>query len=118
MSRSNWAGARSPSSARANTCADDSLGPKLKAAFGGVYIVNERFKKGHAEQMIAAGEADAVAFGKAFLANPDLVRRLRDDAPLNNWDTATFYTAGAGGLCGLSGAGMRYWPASFSAGEP
>ncbi len=77
--------------------ADDSLGPKLKAAFGGVYIVNERFKKGHAEQMIAAGEADAVAFGKAFLANPDLVRRLREDAPLNNWDTATFYTAGAEG---------------------
>ena len=77
--------------------ADDSLGPKLKAAFGGVYIVNERFKKSHAEQVIAAGEADAVAFGKAFLANPDLVRRLRDNAPLNNWDTATFYTPGAEG---------------------
>jgi 2,4-dienoyl-CoA reductase-like NADH-dependent reductase (Old Yellow Enzyme family) len=41
--------------------------------------------------VIAAGEADAVAFGKAFIANPDLVRRLRDDAPLNRWDSATFY---------------------------
>lgn len=76
---------------------DDRLGPDLKAAFGGVYIVNERFKKDHAEQVIAAGEADAVAFGKAFLANPDLVRRLAEDAPLNNWDTATFYTPGPEG---------------------
>lgn len=77
--------------------ADDRLGPKLKAAFGGVYIVNEKFKKGHAEQVIAAGEADAVAFGKAFIANPDLVRRLHDDGPLNEWNTATFYTGGPEG---------------------
>jgi 2,4-dienoyl-CoA reductase-like NADH-dependent reductase (Old Yellow Enzyme family) len=77
--------------------ADDRLGPKLKAAFGGVYIVNERFNKAHAEQVLAAGEADAVAFGKAFLANPDLVRRLRQDAPLNEWNAATFYTAGPEG---------------------
>jgi 2,4-dienoyl-CoA reductase-like NADH-dependent reductase (Old Yellow Enzyme family) len=41
--------------------------------------------------VIAAGEADAVAFGKAFIANPDLVRRPRDEAPLNRWDSATFY---------------------------
>jgi 2,4-dienoyl-CoA reductase-like NADH-dependent reductase (Old Yellow Enzyme family) len=77
--------------------AEDSLGPRLKQAFGGVYIVNEKFKKGEAEAVIAAGEADAVAFGKAFLANPDLVRRLREDAPLNNWDTATFYRGGETG---------------------
>jgi 2,4-dienoyl-CoA reductase-like NADH-dependent reductase (Old Yellow Enzyme family) len=77
--------------------ADHRLGPQLKAAFGGVYIVNERFEKDQAEQVIAAGEADAVAFGKAFLANPDLVRRLRQDAPLNAWNAATFYTGGAEG---------------------
>lgn len=77
--------------------ADDRLGPKLKAAFGGAYIVNERFGKAEAEQVIGAGEADAVAFGKAFLANPDLVRRLREDAPLNEWNTATFYTDGPEG---------------------
>ena len=77
--------------------ADDRLGPQLKAAFGGVYIVNERFKKGNAEQVIAAGEADAVAFGKAFLANPDLVRRLAGNLPLNNWDLETFYTPGPEG---------------------
>ena len=38
-----------------------------------------------------------MAFGKAFLANPDLVRRLREDAPLNEWNTATFYTGGPEG---------------------
>jgi 2,4-dienoyl-CoA reductase-like NADH-dependent reductase (Old Yellow Enzyme family) len=77
--------------------AEGRLGPKLKAAFGGVYIVNERFSKTQAEATILAGEADGVAFGKAFLANPDLVRRLAEDTPLNEWDTATFYTPGAKG---------------------
>lgn len=77
--------------------AQDRLGPKLKAAFGGVYIVNERFSKTQAEEAILAGEADAVAFGKAFLANPDLVRRLGEDVPLNEWDASTFYTPGEKG---------------------
>lgn len=77
--------------------AEDSLGPRLKQAFGGVYIVNENFTKEQAEAAIAAGDADAVAFGKAYIANPDLVRRLREDAPLNEWDTATFYAGGEKG---------------------
>ena len=76
---------------------DDSLGPRLKKAFGGVYIVNEMFDKAQAEAVINAGEADAVAFGKAIIANPDLVRRLREDAPLNEWDMSTFYTDGEHG---------------------
>jgi 2,4-dienoyl-CoA reductase-like NADH-dependent reductase (Old Yellow Enzyme family) len=76
---------------------DDSLGPQLKAAFGGVYIVNERFKRETAEAAIAAGEADAVAFGKAFIANPDLPRRFALDAPLNTWNAETFYSAGPEG---------------------
>jgi 2,4-dienoyl-CoA reductase-like NADH-dependent reductase (Old Yellow Enzyme family) len=75
----------------------DRIGPKLKAAFGGVYIANEKFTKAAAEQVIAAGEADAVAFGKLFLANPDLPFRLAADAPLNTWNSATFYGGGAEG---------------------
>jgi 2,4-dienoyl-CoA reductase-like NADH-dependent reductase (Old Yellow Enzyme family) len=77
--------------------AQDSLGPRLKHAFGGVYIVNEKFDKEQAETSIASGEADAVAFGKAFISNPDLVRRLRENAPLNEWDTSTFYSSGEKG---------------------
>jgi 2,4-dienoyl-CoA reductase-like NADH-dependent reductase (Old Yellow Enzyme family) len=76
---------------------DDRIGPRLKAAFGGAFIANEGFDKAAAEAVLAAGEADAVAFGKAFIANPDLVRRLALDAPLNAWNSATFYSAGPEG---------------------
>ncbi len=50
-----------------------------------------------ADDALAAGEADAIAFGVLFLANPDLVERLIQNAPLNNHDMATFYTPGAKG---------------------
>jgi 2,4-dienoyl-CoA reductase-like NADH-dependent reductase (Old Yellow Enzyme family) len=75
----------------------DRLGPQLKEQFGGVYIVNERFTLETAEQIVAAGEADAVAFGKSFLANPDLPRRLRLNAPLNKAHSELFYSGGAAG---------------------
>ncbi|WP_250480807.1 alkene reductase [Caballeronia sp. GAOx1] len=77
--------------------AADSLGPQLKKAFGGVYIANEGFTKASAEAIIARGDADAVAWGKPFIANADLVRRFEVDADLNNWDTSTFYAPGAKG---------------------
>ncbi|HJV72873.1 MAG TPA: alkene reductase [Noviherbaspirillum sp.] len=69
----------------------DRLGPQLKQAFGGVYIANEQMTKATAEQLLAAGEADAVAFGKLFIANPDLPRRLQLDAPLNTPNQDRFY---------------------------
>jgi N-ethylmaleimide reductase len=73
----------------------DRLGPRLKAAFGGVYIANEKFDFQTATQAIGAGEADAVAFGKLFIANPDLPQRFRLNAPLNRWRSAEFYSGGA-----------------------
>ncbi|MBK8160742.1 MAG: alkene reductase [Rhodospirillaceae bacterium] len=75
----------------------DSLGPQLKKAFGGVYIANEGFTQESAEAIIAAGNADAVAFGKLFIANPDLPRRFALGAKLNDWDASTFYGSGAKG---------------------
>jgi 2,4-dienoyl-CoA reductase-like NADH-dependent reductase (Old Yellow Enzyme family) len=83
-------------------CARESLkeprlGPALKAAFGGVYIANEGFTLESAEAVLASGEADAVAFGKTFIANPDLVRRFKLHAPLNEWNAATFYADGPEG---------------------
>ena len=77
--------------------AADSLGPQLKAEFGGVYIANEGFTATTAQDALDAGWADAVAFGKAFLANPDLPERLRTCAPLNAPQPATFYAPGAEG---------------------
>lgn len=73
------------------------IGPELKKAFGGGYIANENFTRETAEQVIAAGEADAVAFGKLIIANPDLVERFRQKAPLNAPQPETFYASGPKG---------------------
>jgi 2,4-dienoyl-CoA reductase-like NADH-dependent reductase (Old Yellow Enzyme family) len=73
------------------------LGPELKRKFGGIYIANEGFSFETANQAIAAGEGDAVAFGKLFIANPDLPKRFAMGAPLNTPDPSTFYASGASG---------------------
>lgn len=73
------------------------LGDAIKEAFGGVVIANEKLQKPEAEKLLASGVADAVSFGQLFIANPDLVRRLREGAPLNAPDTSTFYADGARG---------------------
>ncbi len=69
----------------------------LKNAFGGVYIANNGYTGDLAAQALRSGAADAVAFGKAFISNPDLVDRLRTGAPLNEWDQQTFYGGGERG---------------------
>jgi 2,4-dienoyl-CoA reductase-like NADH-dependent reductase (Old Yellow Enzyme family) len=73
------------------------LGPELKRKFGGIYIANEGFSFETSNQVIAAGEADAVAFGRLFIANPDLPRRFALHAPLNTADPSTFYGSGPHG---------------------
>jgi len=77
--------------------ADDRLGPDLKKAFGGVYIANEKYTQAQAEQVILAGEADAVAFGKPFISNPDLPRRFTLGAELAEPDAESFYSHGPEG---------------------
>jgi N-ethylmaleimide reductase len=73
----------------------------LKAAYRaaggkGAGMVNNGYDKALAEKAVAEG-ADLVAFGRPYIANPDLVRRLREGAPLNAPDKATFYGGGAKG---------------------
>ena len=75
----------------------DHIGPRLKLAFGGVYIANEKFTYESATQAVASGEADAVAFGKLFIANPDLPRRFELRAALNEPKVPQFYSGGAEG---------------------
>ncbi len=77
--------------------APDSLGPALRKSFGGVYIANENFTGESAQAALDAGDADAIAFGKAFIANPDLPLRLSTGAPLNPLVPATIYTPDATG---------------------
>ena len=73
------------------------LGPDLKRAFGGVYIANEGFDQPVAEAALATGEADAVAFGRPFIANPDLPHRFREGKTLAEADPNTFYSQGSAG---------------------
>lgn len=73
------------------------LGPELKQQFGGVYIANEQFTLAAGNEVLAAGEADAIAFGKLFIANPDLPARFARSAPLNEPQPATFYGHGPEG---------------------
>jgi len=76
---------------------DQRIGPQLKAAFGGVYIANEKFTRARAQDVLEKGEADAVAFGVLFIANPDLPQRFQENAPLNAPNPQTFYGEGAQG---------------------
>ena len=75
----------------------DSLGPELKKAFGGIYIANEKFTRESADAIVASGDADAVAFGVPAIANPDLVARFEQNAPLNEPNPSTFYAQGSDG---------------------
>lgn len=77
--------------------ADDSLLATIRDAFAGPVIINEKLTPDSAAALVADGRADAVAFGKDFIATPDLVTRIRDALPLNPIDPSTFYVGGAKG---------------------
>jgi len=64
---------------------------ELRRRFGGLYIANMGYDQRSAEAAIDSGDADMVAFGQLFIANPDLPARFAAGAPLNEPDAATFY---------------------------
>jgi len=69
----------------------------LRKRFKQAYIANNGYDFDLATKVLAANAADLIAFGKPFIANPDLVERLKKGAPLNTPDKATFYGGGAKG---------------------
>lgn len=69
-----------------------------RAHFSGPLIVNDSYSAEEADAVIAAGEAAAVSFGRHFIANPDLVARLRRGLPLAEMDKSTLYTPGEKGF--------------------
>ena len=69
----------------------------LRAIYGGPWMVNNAYSRAMALDAVASGAADLVAFGKPFISNPDLVRRLREDLPLQPLVPATLYGGGAAG---------------------
>ncbi len=71
--------------------------PALRKRFNGAYIANNGYTPELARKTLDEGHADLIAFGKLFIANPDLVERIRRSAPLNEPDAKTFYTPGPKG---------------------
>lgn len=71
----------------------------FRAAGGQAVILSGGYDRERAEADLQSGAADLVAFGRPFIANPDLVARLQRDLPLALPDPATFYTPGAAGYC-------------------
>jgi len=69
----------------------------LRRRFDGAWMVNNGYQRQMAIDAVASGAADLVSFGRPFIGNPDLVRRLRENAPLNALDTSTLYGGGAKG---------------------
>jgi N-ethylmaleimide reductase len=69
----------------------------LRKRFAGAYMANNGYDLELANKVLAAGEADLIAFGKLFISNPDLVERFKRGAPLNELDKATLYGGGAKG---------------------
>ena len=69
----------------------------LRQRFIGCWMVNNGYDRPDAEQAISSGTADLVAFGRPFISNPDLVRRLREDAQLNPLQEDKLYGGGAEG---------------------
>ena len=69
----------------------------LRLQFDGAWIVNNGYRRQMALDAVASGAADLVSFGRPFVGNPDLVRRLRENAPLNELDQRTLYGGGAKG---------------------
>ncbi|WP_326523245.1 alkene reductase [Sphingomonas sp.] len=73
------------------------LGAKIRQAFTGPLILNQDYDAVRAQADLDSGLADAISFGRPFIANPDLVDRVRQGAPLNAPNPKTFYTPGSEG---------------------
>jgi 2,4-dienoyl-CoA reductase-like NADH-dependent reductase (Old Yellow Enzyme family) len=83
-------------------CARETLeaprqGPAMKKLFGGAFIANQKLTKATGTELLERGEADAIAFGQLFIANPDLPLRFAKDTALNVPDPSTFYAQGPKG---------------------
>jgi N-ethylmaleimide reductase len=69
----------------------------IRTNFKGSYILSGGYDAQRAEHDLMEGDGDLVAFGRPFIANPDLVEKLKQNAPLKQPDQTKFYTPGAEG---------------------
>lgn len=80
-----------------NPLAIQEVAKHFRPIYKGTLIINRGFNKDTANQVLNSGDANLVAFGAPYIANPDLVERFKADAPLNQPDSSTFYTPGTKG---------------------
>ncbi|TGE01644.1 alkene reductase [Methylobacterium nonmethylotrophicum] len=73
------------------------VAPRMRAAFRGAFVLNSDYGGETGQAALDAGQADAISFGRPFIANPDLPRRIAHNIPLSADDTETWYTGGANG---------------------
>jgi N-ethylmaleimide reductase len=83
----------------------DPIAPLIRHVFNGTLILNSDYPQARAEEAIRSGAADAIAFGRPFIANPDLVRRFADGSPVAQDDQATWFTQGPEGYIDYPMAG-------------
>ena len=75
-----------------------------RTSFGGPLILNQGLDPDSAREAVQSGQGEAVSFGRSYVGNPDLVRRLRDQLPLAGFDRRALYTAGAEGYTDYAAA--------------
>ena len=73
---------------------EPAISPAIRGVYSGRIVLNSDYVGATAEAKLAEGVADAISFGRTFIANPDLVARLRSKTALNEAEPATFYSAG------------------------
>ncbi len=78
--------------------AEKNIAKRYRPIFKGTLVINSGFDQESGNRVIEAGDADAVAFGKPFISNPDLPERFAENASLAEWDQRTFYTVGEKGF--------------------
>ncbi len=76
---------------------EPNIAKRYRPMYKGTLVINNQFDQEKGNKIIEEGLADAVAFGKLFISNPDLPIRFESDASLADWDQDTFYTPGEKG---------------------
>ncbi|MEO5577662.1 MAG: alkene reductase [Sphingomicrobium sp.] len=93
-----WIELREPGSHSTFRATDEPpASPSMRKVYSGKIVLNSDYDGSNAAATLDVGVADAISFGRTFLANPDLPERLRTDAPLNPWNSKTFYSQGSEG---------------------
>ena len=89
--------ASAPAASPRSSSSVPKLSPSIRKVFTGPLVLNQDYSREAAQRDLDEGVADAIAFGRLYIANPDLVERFRRDAPLNTPNPKTFYAPGPAG---------------------